>query len=618
MEMREKQVNHARNIWDRATLILPRVAAFWQKYTYMEEMLGNVVNARQIFERWMEWHPEETAWYSYIKFEMRYTEVENARNLYERFVRCHGEVKHWCKFAKFEMHSGHAENSRAVYERAVEYFGVENMSEDLMLAFAWFEESQKEFDRARGIYKLALDKLGKARAEKIFVAYTQYEKKYGDRSKVEGVIVDKRRFMYEAEVKSDPTNYDAWFDYIRLCEEDVDADGRPTDVEKTRDTYERAIAQTPPANEKRLWRRYIYLWINYAVWEELTNRDPEKTRDVYKQCLATIPNSEFTFAKIWLLFAQFEIRQKDVTAARKILGRSIGMCPKAKLFRGYIQLEIHMQEFDRARTLYTKYLEFNASNVQTWADFAELETLLEDPERARAIYELGVEHPLLDMPEVLWKKYIDFETDLGEFDRARELFNRLLAKAKHVKVYIAFAEYEAAIESDDNVEQARLVYEEADKEVRKGGDKAQRLLLLESRLAFEEDVGDADFIGKVQAKMPRKVKRRREVFDDAGNSEGWEEYYDYIFPDEQAAAPNLKLLEKAKMWKAMQEAKMAAVEAEFAAEEDDAGEGMDVGGAAAPAADDDVADFIPSATFDGSRSGYVFKAGAAGNGYYRD
>ncbi len=31
---------------------------------------------------------------------------------------------------------------------------------------------------------------------------------------------------------------------------------------------------------------------------------------------------------------------------------------------------------------------------------------------------------------------------------------------------------------------------------------------------------------------------------------GWEEYYDYIFPDEQIAQPNLKLLEKARAWKA--------------------------------------------------------------------
>jgi len=39
---RHRQVNHARNVWDRAVTILPRANQFWYKYTYMEEMLSNV------------------------------------------------------------------------------------------------------------------------------------------------------------------------------------------------------------------------------------------------------------------------------------------------------------------------------------------------------------------------------------------------------------------------------------------------------------------------------------------------------------------------------------------------------------------------------------------------
>ena len=30
---------------------------------------------------------------------------------------------------------------------------------------------------------------------------------------------------------------------------------------------------------------------------------------------------------------------------------------------------------------------------------------------------------------------------------------------------------------------------------------------------------------------------------------GWEEYYDYIFPEDAANQPNLKLLAMAKLWK---------------------------------------------------------------------
>lgn len=30
---------------------------------------------------------------------------------------------------------------------------------------------------------------------------------------------------------------------------------------------------------------------------------------------------------------------------------------------------------------------------------------------------------------------------------------------------------------------------------------------------------------------------------------GWEEYYDYLFPDDEANRPNFKLLQMARMWK---------------------------------------------------------------------
>ena len=69
--------------------------------------------------------------------------------------------------------------------------------------------------------------------------------------------------------------------------------------------------------------------------------------------------------------------------ARRALGSALGKCAKAKLFRGYIDMEIQLKEFTRCRTLYEKFLEFNPENVQTWMKFAELETLLGDAERER-------------------------------------------------------------------------------------------------------------------------------------------------------------------------------------------------------------------------------------------
>ena len=60
----------------------------------------------------------------------------------------------------------------------------------------------------------------------------------------------------------------------------------------------------------------------------------------------------------------------------------------------------------------------------------------------RAIYELAASQVDLDMPETLWRAYIDFEVSEAELDRARALYERLLERSGHVKVWIAFALFE--------------------------------------------------------------------------------------------------------------------------------------------------------------------------------
>uniref|UniRef100_A0A8C1VGY6 Crooked neck-like protein 1 n=1 Tax=Cyprinus carpio TaxID=7962 RepID=A0A8C1VGY6_CYPCA len=542
MEMKNRQVNHARNIWDRAITILPRVNQFWYKYTYMEEMLGNIAGCRQVFERWMEWEPEEQAWHSYINFELRYKEVDKSRTL----VMVHPEVKNWIKYANFEEKHGYIALARKVFERAVEFYGEEHISENLYVAFSRFEEKQKEFERVRIIYKYALDRVPKQQAQELFKNYTVFEKRFGDRRGIEDVIVSKRRFQYEEEVKANPHNYDAWFDYLRLVESDTDAD-------TVREVYERAIANTPPIQEKRHWRRYIYLWINYALYEELEVKDPERTRQVYQACLELIPHKKFTFAKIWLLYAQFEIRQKNLQNARRGLGTAIGKCPKNKVFKGYIELELQLREFDRCRKLYEKYLEFSPENCTTWIKFAELETILGDSDRARAIFELAIGQPRLDMPEVLWKSYIDFEIEQEEYENTRGLYKRLLQRTQHVKVWISYGQFELSIDSDDRIQRCRQIYEEANKSMQGCEEKEERLMLLESWREFEDEFGSFANKERVRKLLPEKVKKRRKITAEDGSDAGWEEYYDYIFPEDAANQPNLKLLAMAKMWKKQQQ-----------------------------------------------------------------
>lgn len=59
-------------------------------------------------------------------------------------VIVHPDVKNWIKYARFEEKHCYFAHARKVYERAVEFFGEEHMDEHLYVAFAKFEENQKE------------------------------------------------------------------------------------------------------------------------------------------------------------------------------------------------------------------------------------------------------------------------------------------------------------------------------------------------------------------------------------------------------------------------------------------------------------------------------------------
>ncbi|KAH7889112.1 hypothetical protein F5I97DRAFT_1803327 [Phlebopus sp. FC_14] len=583
MELKSRNVQHARNLFDRAVTLLPRVDQLWYKYVYLEELLQNVPGARQVFERWMQWEPDDKAWAAYIKMEERYGELDRASVIYERWIAVRPEPRAWVKWAKFEEERGRLDKAREVFQTAIQFFGDEEeqieKSQVVFNAFAKMETRLKEYERARVIYKFALERLPRSKSATLYAAYTKFEKQHGTRSVLEATVLGKRRIQYEDEVAHDGRNYDVWFDYVRLeegtlrtlREEGATKDEEDAAMERTRDVYERAVAHVPPGQEKRHWRRYIFLWLDYALFEEIDSKDYERARQVYRTALNLVPHKQFTFAKLWIMAARFEVRRLDLLSARKLLGTAIGMCPKEALFKGYIQLEMDLREFDRVRTLYEKYLEYDPTNSAAWIKYAELETALEDFARAEAIFELGISQSSLSMPEILWKAYIDFEVDeQGDREKTRSLYERLIALSGHHKVWISYAEFEGSSmplpramreEEEENEDDeprmvagdpvlARQVFERAYKDLKKKELKAERVALLEAWKSYEQANGtDAD-VAKVQGMMPI-VGRKQHVDKETGQVvEDWE----LVFADDEKEAnpASFKFLQMAHAWKSSQ------------------------------------------------------------------
>lgn len=54
-----------------------------------------------------------------------------------------------------------------------------------------------QYERAKVIFKYALDRIPKEKAQQLYRAYTIHEKKFGNKTSIEAAINEKRKFQYE-------------------------------------------------------------------------------------------------------------------------------------------------------------------------------------------------------------------------------------------------------------------------------------------------------------------------------------------------------------------------------------------------------------------------------------
>ena len=378
MEMKNKFVNHARNVWERACKYLPRIDQFWYKWAYMEELLGNYVGAREIFKAWMTWNPNYQAWKAYANFEEKMGEYDNARKVMYEYLNNVHNLESFLKVAKYEDKHKNYSSERKIFEEGLTELGKEALCQEYFLAFIKFELEHKEYDRCRTLFKFGLENI-ESNKEKLNENYIKFEKKYGTTQKLEDMVINRRRIFYEKKLQENNMDYDTWFDYTKLEEE--------YGMENScREIYERAIGNVPPIKEKKYWKRYVYLWINYALYEECVCNNIEVTEEIYKNILDLIPHKEFTFSKVWILATNFYIRQKNIDKARKLFGISMGMCPKKKVIDSYINIELQLGNNDRVKKIFQSYIQKFPNDENIWFNFCKFEESLDEYNVAEVLY----------------------------------------------------------------------------------------------------------------------------------------------------------------------------------------------------------------------------------------
>ncbi|CAH6723664.1 pre-mRNA-splicing factor Clf1p [[Candida] jaroonii] len=568
-ELSNNNINHARNILDRAITTLPHVEKFWYMYVQAEEALQDYTKVRTLFRNWIDWRPSTGVWDSWINFEKRYDEVDNVRDIFRKYVTevSRGEV--WMKWINFEMELGNIEIIRNVFELSVDTLLKSNREDealpDIVLQFSIWEYKQQETERANEIFKLILDKSKFRFTEnqhmKFSTNYYEFERNY----RFSDDVAFKRKLKYISNVESNPNDIDSWWTLISLSQGN-----------ETLTNLEKSVSTSPPEQEKTLvWKRYIFLWIKLAFYYEFSVKNIEKARETWIKCVEMLSGKSFSFAKIWTNYADFEIRQNDLAQARKIMGRAIGSMikPKDKVFKYYIALEKKLGEWDRIRKIFEKWFELSliksSSAIKVLLTYVDFEKELGELDRCENLFLLGLK--LVDNSitgekltpyDLLYTSFINYYKENFEYDKARSLYEQLISENDDVKVWISFANFESSIPNESQLmdfnsntqteleveieetqkEKSRKVFERALNHFKTENKNEERLIILQAWKSYEMDLGDNESLSKVEKKFPTIAKRTKTEDNIT------KEYLEYVFPEEK---PDInKFLQNAKKWAA--------------------------------------------------------------------
>lgn len=541
-EMKHKFLNHARNVFERATTILPRVDQFWYKYIYMEEVLANYDRAREVFEKWMGWNPVAEAWLAAVSFETRVGEPERARKVLFRFLEENPKVENYVRVGKWEESGRRYQSAREVCERALREIGEEALTEEFFLFWTRLELRMKDYVRTEQLFEFAFGRLKGEHSAKLRLEFAKFQAKHGKEKDVVKTVLAKRRPKYREKVDRDPRDYDGWFALAQLEEE-------AEDWREAQRVLVEGQGHLPERLDKASWKRYVWLFRAQAILEETQLGDKTAAVATLERCLKVIPHKMFTFGKVWIETAKIHLRIGDLKATRMFLGRAIGVTGASAVYAFYIDLESRLGNFDRCRTLHEKRIEADPSQSVNWISYCDMEAGIGEVDRARSVITKSLEVGLVDQPEHLWKAAIDLEVEHGQPRDVLKLYNSLLEKSRHVKVYLSLGLY---CVSQEMVGRMREVFGEADALFKVERMNEERAAIINNWFECEVQLGDQVWVEKVRQKLPKKIKKQRVVPGPAGSFVGdlqYEEYVDYVFNDEGTKAGVSGLQRLAQNWK---------------------------------------------------------------------
>jgi pre-mRNA-splicing factor SYF1 len=450
-----------RRVFDRALQSLPitQHAGIWELYAKWVKEFGVKETVVRVFRRYLMFNPNQREEFVlYLENVGHYDEA--ARQLVtcindEHFVSPQGFTKHqlWMKLC--DICSAHPEDVKDhIKVESVIRSGIAKYSDEvgrLWTKLADFYTRQGLFEKARDIYEEAINSVATVKDFTIvFDSYIKVE---------EGILTAKMRLLENPESED---------------ESDDDEDGTE---KKSEDDIEMRLARIEYLLEKRpiLLNGVVLRQNPHNVFEwhkrvKLYKGDNKKQLLTYMEAIKTVDPklASGKLSGLWIAFAKFYERTKDLGSARTVFQRATQVNFKsvdelASVWCGWGEMELRHQEYQRALQVMQQAVTEPPMSVKKRKARAAAQGKAID-EDVIAVDSSALESNLATADRVhrnvkVWSFYLDLEESLGTLATARAAYDRVFElKVVTPQIALNYADY---LEENNYFEDSFRVYEQA-------------------------------------------------------------------------------------------------------------------------------------------------------------
>ncbi|KAL0008206.1 hypothetical protein SO802_009708 [Lithocarpus litseifolius] len=232
------------------------------------------------------------------------------RKEFEDLVRrVRWNISVWIKYAQWEESQKDFNRARSVWERALE---VDYRNHTLWLKYAEVEMKNKFINHARNVWDRAVTLL--PRVDQLWYKYIHMEEMLGNVAGARQIFERWMRWMPDQR---------GWLSYVKF-------ELRYNEIERARQIFERFVQCHPK----------VAAWIRYAKFE-MKNGEAARSRNVYERAVEELADDEEA-EQLFVAFAEFEERCKESERARSIYKFALDHIPKGRaevLYRKFVAFE---------------------------------------------------------------------------------------------------------------------------------------------------------------------------------------------------------------------------------------------------------------------------------------